>query len=126
MNSSLEAVIIGAGPGGLCLAHGLVATMTSFEARSAERIAPWKTAAVTLLADAMHNVTPFRGMRVNMALRESCERAYACSSEGRAQVRTLQIDEQSFLRRSQAARSTCPRGPRGPRISLRIQSEISC
>ena len=35
--------------------------MTSFEAKSAEPIAPWKTGAVTLLGDAVHNMTPFRG-----------------------------------------------------------------
>src|SRR5262249_34586366 len=37
------------------------ATMTGFEAKSAEPIAPWNTGAVTLLGDALHNMTPFRG-----------------------------------------------------------------
>ncbi|HEY3786271.1 MAG TPA: FAD-dependent monooxygenase [Steroidobacteraceae bacterium] len=47
------------------------ATMTSFDAKSAEPMAPWRTGAVTLLGDAVHNMTPFRGMGANMALRDA-------------------------------------------------------
>jgi 2-polyprenyl-6-methoxyphenol hydroxylase-like FAD-dependent oxidoreductase len=47
------------------------ATMTSFAAKSAEPIAPWNTGPVTLLGDAVHNMTPFRGMGANMALRDA-------------------------------------------------------
>jgi 2-polyprenyl-6-methoxyphenol hydroxylase-like FAD-dependent oxidoreductase len=43
-------------------------TITVFEVKSAERIPPWNTGRVTLLGDALHNMTPYRGMGANMAL----------------------------------------------------------
>jgi 2-polyprenyl-6-methoxyphenol hydroxylase-like FAD-dependent oxidoreductase len=66
------------------------ATMTAFEARSAEPIAPWKTGAVTLLGDAVHNMTPFRGMGANMALRDAAALCDALVSTAEGQ--TARID----------------------------------
>src|SRR5215470_128258 len=63
------------------------ATMTSFEAKSAEPVVPWKTGAVTLLGDALHNMTPFRGMGANMALRDAAalREALVSVAEGRVE-----------------------------------------
>jgi len=60
-------------------------TMTIFEVKSAEPIAPWKTGAVTLLGDAVHNMTPFRGMGANMALRDAAALREALVSIARDQ-----------------------------------------
>jgi 2-polyprenyl-6-methoxyphenol hydroxylase-like FAD-dependent oxidoreductase len=46
-------------------------TMTTFDVKSANPVNPWPTGRVTLLGDALHNMTPFRGMGANMALRDA-------------------------------------------------------
>jgi 2-polyprenyl-6-methoxyphenol hydroxylase-like FAD-dependent oxidoreductase len=43
-------------------------TITAFEVKSAERVGPWNTGRVTLLGDALHNMTPYRGMGANKVL----------------------------------------------------------
>jgi 2-polyprenyl-6-methoxyphenol hydroxylase-like FAD-dependent oxidoreductase len=66
------------------------ATMTGFDAKSAEPIAPWNTGTVTLLGDALHNMTPFRGMGANMALRDAAalREALVSIAEGRQERAT--------------------------------------
>jgi 2-polyprenyl-6-methoxyphenol hydroxylase-like FAD-dependent oxidoreductase len=47
------------------------ADLGMFKVKTSVPIGPWETRNVTLLGDALHNMTPFRGMGANMALRDA-------------------------------------------------------
>jgi 2-polyprenyl-6-methoxyphenol hydroxylase-like FAD-dependent oxidoreductase len=81
-------------------------TMTSFEAKSAEPIAPWPTGAVTLLGDAAHNMTPFRGMGANMALRDAaalCDALVSIAHGREEKTAALAAYERSMIEQGFAA-----------------------
>jgi 2-polyprenyl-6-methoxyphenol hydroxylase-like FAD-dependent oxidoreductase len=58
---------------------------TAFAIKTASEVAPWQTRNVTLLGDALHNMTPFRGMGANAAL-------YDASALKEALVRVSECD----------------------------------
>jgi 2-polyprenyl-6-methoxyphenol hydroxylase-like FAD-dependent oxidoreductase len=57
----LRALIEGSDPG----------TINAIRVRSATRVGPWETGPVTLLGDAIHNMTPMAGIGANTALRDA-------------------------------------------------------
>jgi 2-polyprenyl-6-methoxyphenol hydroxylase-like FAD-dependent oxidoreductase len=46
-------------------------TISTFPVKTAVPVPAWETTNVTLLGDALHNMTPFRGMGANVALRDA-------------------------------------------------------
>jgi 2-polyprenyl-6-methoxyphenol hydroxylase-like FAD-dependent oxidoreductase len=82
------------------------AFMSCFAVKSAAPVEPWPTRNVTLLGDALHNMTPYRGMGANMALRdaEALRDALMAVSQGEADlVPTLAAYERAMIKYGFAA-----------------------
>jgi 2-polyprenyl-6-methoxyphenol hydroxylase-like FAD-dependent oxidoreductase len=62
-----------------------VSTVTAFAVKTSVPIEPWPTQKVTLLGDALHNMTPFRGIGANTALRDAAALRQALVSVARGQ-----------------------------------------
>ena len=62
-----------------------VSTITTFAVKASVPIRPWPTQRVTLLGDALHNMTPFRGIGANTALRDAAALRQALVAVARGQ-----------------------------------------
>jgi 2-polyprenyl-6-methoxyphenol hydroxylase-like FAD-dependent oxidoreductase len=62
-----------------------VSTVTAFAVKTSVPIRPWPTQRVTLLGDALHNMTPFRGIGANTALRDAAALRQALVAVARGQ-----------------------------------------
>src|SRR5215469_15810647 len=65
-------------------------TPTAFAVKTSVPIQPWTTQKVTLLGDALHNMTPFRGIGANTALRDAAALRQALVAVARGQVDLIQ------------------------------------
>jgi 2-polyprenyl-6-methoxyphenol hydroxylase-like FAD-dependent oxidoreductase len=65
-----------------------LSTVTAFPVETSVPIPPWPTQKVTLLGDALHNMTPFRGIGANTALRdaEALHQALVAVARGEADL----------------------------------------
>jgi len=86
-----------------------VSTATIFPVKTSVPIPPWPTRNVTLLGDALHNMTPFRGIGANTALRdaEALHKALVAVARGEADlIQALAAYERDMIRYGFAAVQT--------------------
>jgi salicylate hydroxylase len=84
-------------------------TITTFAVRTSVPIPPWATQRVTLLGDALHNMTPFRGIGANTALRDAAALRQALLAVVRRQadlIQALSAYERDMIRYGVAAVQT--------------------
>ena len=59
------------------------ATVSCLPIRTSVPVGPWQTQRITLLGDAIHSMTPFRGIGANVALRDAANLCEAlCAANG--------------------------------------------
>lgn len=63
--------------------------LSMFPIKTSVPVPPWQTRNVTLLGDALHNMTPYRGMGANMALRDAAALKRALVKAARGEVLLL-------------------------------------
>jgi 2-polyprenyl-6-methoxyphenol hydroxylase-like FAD-dependent oxidoreductase len=86
-----------------------ISTVTAFAVKTSVPIQPWATQKVTLLGDALHDMTPFRGIGANTALRDAAalRSALVAVSRGQADlIPALAAYERDMIRYGFAAVQT--------------------
>jgi 2-polyprenyl-6-methoxyphenol hydroxylase-like FAD-dependent oxidoreductase len=84
-------------------------TVTTFPVKTSVPIPPWPTQKATLLGDALHNMTPFRGIGANTALRDAqaLHQALVAAANGEAGlIQALAHYERDMIRYGFAAVQT--------------------
>src|SRR5215211_2248734 len=113
-------------------------TVNAIHVRSATPVEPWQTGRVTLLGDAIHNMTPMGGIGANTALRDAdlLRRQLVAVAAGRQELRPAlrtyedQMRAYGFdavkrsLRNTKMAGSASPLGRRAFRTVLRVVAAI--
>ena len=61
------------------------ATINAITMRTAVPVAPWRTQRITLLGDAIHSMTPYRGIGANVALKDAVRLCRALKAAGRGE-----------------------------------------
>ena len=87
-------------------------TISAIPIRTSVPIAPWTTSRITLLGDAIHSMTPFRGIGANVALRDAVRLrdALVAAHDGeRDVIKAIQAYEAEMIRHGFAAVETSRR-----------------
>jgi 2-polyprenyl-6-methoxyphenol hydroxylase-like FAD-dependent oxidoreductase len=67
-----------------------VHTINAIAIRTATPITPWQTQRITLLGDAIHSMTPYRGIGANVALKDAMRLCHALTGASRGQRPVLE------------------------------------
>jgi 2-polyprenyl-6-methoxyphenol hydroxylase-like FAD-dependent oxidoreductase len=65
--------------------HADAATINALAIRTAVPVAPWPTQRITLLGDAIHSMTPYRGIGANVALKDAVRLCRALTAADRGE-----------------------------------------
>jgi salicylate hydroxylase len=85
------------------------ATINALTIRTSVPVAPWPTRRITLLGDAIHSMTPYRGIGANMALKDAARLCRALSAVHRGEravidaIHDYEVDMLSYGFRAVAA-----------------------